>query len=160
MVYLLGFQGWQKKIVGKKIVCAHSKAGLWLSHHLELSRKHGPDAALPQILWFSFDVWTIQAAGVTLPSVLLPASDAAVSLANQRPVKSGFLLKSSIFVLLWSLFSKEDPCLVPLEVKPMRIFGAKCWCLTKGLPDTPGGKSCLKEAAECLAWAAASEWGH
>lgn len=118
MVYLLGFQGWQKQIVGKEIVCAHSKAGLWLSRHLEMSRKHGPDAALLQILWFSFEVWTIQAAGVILPSVFLPASDAAVSLANQRPVKSGFLLKSSIFVLLWSSFSKEDPCLVPLEVNP------------------------------------------
>lgn len=86
-------------------------------------------------------------------SVFLPASGAAVSLANQRPVRSGFFPKSSIFVLLWSLFSKEDSCLVPLEVKTHEYL----WCkvLTTDLRPSqyPDGKSCLKEAA-------ASEEGH
>lgn len=40
------------------------------------------------------------------------------------------------------------------KLKPTCIFGAKYWCLTQGLPDNAGGKSCLKEVAECLAWAA------
>lgn len=39
----------------------------------------------------------IQAAGVAFLSVFLPASDAAVSLASQRPVRSGFLEKKLHF---------------------------------------------------------------
>ena len=47
-----------------------------------------------------------------------------LSLSQTRPVRSGFLLKSFVFVLLWSSFSKGDSCLVPLEVKAH----AYLWC--------------------------------
>lgn len=141
-----------EQIVGKKWSCAIPEVNYDYLSTQSWGGKHGPEAVLPQRLWFGFGVWGSQAAGVTFLLCVPTCERCCWLLTKQRPARPGFLPKSFIFVLLWSLFSKDDLALFLWTLKPMHIFGAKCWRLTQVLPDTPDGKPCLKEAAECLAW--------
>lgn len=149
-----------EQIVGKKWSCAIPEVNYDYLSTQSWGGKHGPEAVLPQILWFGFGVWGSQAAGVTFLLYVPTCERCCWLLTKQRPARPGFLPKSFIFVLLWSLFSKDDLALFLWTLKPMRIFGAKC--LT---PDpSPSWRSrweALPEGSSRMSGLpAASEWGH
>jgi hypothetical protein len=72
-----------------------------------------------------------------------------------KPEACQVRLRQGLFLFAFGVCLANNPCSIPLGLKPMWILSVKFWHLAQGLLCIPEGKASLQEAAVCLAWVAA-----